>query len=138
MTPLSTIFQLYCGGQFYWWWRKPEYARKKNNRLAESQRHFITWCCIEYTSPWAGFELTTLLVPVIGTDCIGSCKSNYYIVTTTTVLSQTKNKDISTFLYLVFGRDKSDFVKSRIGGAMVRVLFSSVGDRGFNHRWCNG
>jgi hypothetical protein len=29
-----------------------------------------------YTSSWAGFELVTLVV--IGIDCIGSCKSNYY------------------------------------------------------------
>jgi hypothetical protein len=28
-----------------------------------------------------GFEHTTLVV--IGTDCIGSCKSNYHIITTT-------------------------------------------------------
>ena len=32
-----------------------------------------------YTSPWLGFELTTLVV--IGTDCIG--KSNYHTITTT-------------------------------------------------------
>jgi hypothetical protein len=31
---------------------------------------------------WAGFKLTTSVV--IGTDCIGSCKSNYHTIMTTT------------------------------------------------------
>ena len=30
---------------------------------------------IEHNSPWAGFELTTVVV--IGTDSTGNCKSNY-------------------------------------------------------------
>ena len=43
---------------------------------------FITYCCIEYTSPWTGFELTTLVV--IAINCTSSCKSNYRMITTTT------------------------------------------------------
>jgi hypothetical protein len=38
--------------------------------------------CIGYTSPWAGFELTTLVM--MGISCIGSCKSNYNTITSTT------------------------------------------------------
>ena len=37
----------------------------------------------KHYSPWSRFELTTPVV--IGTDCISSCKSNYHVITATTV-----------------------------------------------------
>ena len=40
------------------------------------------YCCIEYTSPWAGFKLKTLVV--IGTDCMGNGKYNYHVIKATT------------------------------------------------------
>ena len=57
-------------------------TQRKAQTCHKSLTNFITKCCIEYTSPWAGFELTKLVV--IGTDCTGSCKSNYQTIMTST------------------------------------------------------
>ena len=79
LMPPSTIFQLYRGGQFYWG-RKLKYPEKTTNLspITDKLYHIILY---QVYFAWAGFELTMLVV--IGTDCIGSCKSNYHTITVT-------------------------------------------------------
>ena len=66
------IVSFICGGN--------RSTRRKPPTCRESLNNPITECCFENTSPWAGYELTTLVV--IFTDCICSCKSSYHTITT--------------------------------------------------------
>ena len=77
LMPLSTIFQLYGGDQFYWW-RKLEYLQK--TKLLTNLNHIMLyWVHLG----WEGFKLTTLVV--IGTYRTDSRKSNYHTIIITTV-----------------------------------------------------
>jgi hypothetical protein len=105
LTPLSSAFQLYRGDQFYWW-KKPEDPENTTTDLSQvSDKLFHIML---YTSPWSRFELTTWVV--IGTDWIGSCKSDCHTITATTAPlkwhSQTlvENRNTTRKFHIIFNK----------------------------------
>ena len=75
LMPLSTIFQLYCGNQFFIGGGNQSTWRKPPSKFYSIMLYWVHLA-------WVGFELTTLVV--IGPDCIGSCKTNYHTIMTKT------------------------------------------------------
>ena len=80
LTPLSTIFQLFRGAQFYWCKKSEDLEKTTDLSQVTDKRYPI----LLNTSPWSRFELTTSVV--ICTDCICSCKSNYHTTTATRIM----------------------------------------------------
>jgi hypothetical protein len=76
-----------------------------------------------YTLPQLRFELTTSVV--IGTDYIGSCKSNYFTITAMLQISRLSNLiKVRCLLYLLFFGDTQHLTTSCLGSCHVTFHLS--------------
>ena len=76
--PLSTMFQLYRGGQVFV--EETGVPRKHHRPVASHVQALSHNILYRVDLVWAEFEL--LMLVVIGTDCIGRYKSNYHSIMT--------------------------------------------------------
>ena len=117
----------------------------ENHLPAASHRETFSHNVVSNTpSPWAGFELTTLVA--IGIDGIGSGKSNYHTITTMTAFLSTLKRTLTQIWMILkqtrilcnfsfYARNMCQFSINSIGGTIVSVLASSAEVHGFVTRW---
>ena len=81
LMPLSTIFQLYRGGQFYCW-RSENLKKTTDPSQVTDKLYHIMLYRVHFV--WVGFDLTTSVVIYKHWLHIGSFKFNYPTITITT------------------------------------------------------
>ena len=99
---------------------KPEDTEKTTDlsQVTDKLYHIVL-----YTSPWSGFELTKSMV--IGTDCIGSCKSNYHTITATPAPYKRLTPTLIYLRYLECSIRSSYTDWSAISLAMADIRFNT-------------
>jgi hypothetical protein len=71
LTPRSTIFQLYRGGQFYWW-RKAEYPEKTTDLSQVINK------TLSHNVILLNVALNTINQPTNRTFCVESCQESHF------------------------------------------------------------
>jgi hypothetical protein len=74
-----------------------------------------------YTSPWSRFELTTLVV--IGTDYIGSCRSNYNMIVLWNICHDLINVTFNKYITKLYRLQRQHKDKTKGRGTICDVPF---------------